>query len=737
MAGRKETISQVDFSFGAVRPEAVERDDTEVLERSLKEAENTLTLTTGQAEVRPGTVFTDTTTGTQGFEVNLGRGRVYDLTITSTGYEIRDTADDSVLEEETGLDWTAITGKYGTYTYADVEFWVLPDADTSQIIIGSSYFPMQALSVDDGGTWSFGAFEFSEDLNNSPRIPFYVFNKGVTITPSGRTGSITVTASSSVFTAAHEGTYIRYANRVILLDTYNSGTSMDATVIDELPPTKDITVASVAGYKIGDAVDHDTLGGQGIVTGIAGSVVTVLITSRYDGFTNSGKLVAPDASQTISAIADASSLAATTFWDEQLLSPVHGYAGWGARHGGRVYLCQHPEVPSAYAASAAGLFDDFRQGAGDADGFVERIGSDRGGDLLYIVSAEDLLFLTTRGTYYHQTRDGSVITPTTINPVPFSSIGVAPVPPVTIDDGAVFIDSGGEQVHVCTLVGDVYRSWRVRNMSKVASHLISSPSRIGASTFGSERPESLILVVNDDGSLAVAQWESGAEEVAWRPWTTQGEFVQVYQSGGHFIALVDRTIDETAVRFREKFVDGVYMDAVAAVKVSTGNLQGQAGQPWFGGVTAFATHLDGHTASVYFEGWDYGDLVIDAAGKPLDSDGNNFDYQDYAGIVQVGLHFTVRCVPWARRSVRTQRGTRDVKRLVDFYVTVQATNLVEIDGTSFGGYRVGEALDEPPLPRSQEYRMAMPGDQSYRDIPISRGRPGPFRLMELKYRVTI
>ena len=740
MAGRKETISQVDFSFGAVRPEGVERDDTEVIQRSLKEAQNTISLSTGQAEVRPGTVYTDTTAGTHAFEVNLGRGRAYDLTITPTGYEIR-SADGVMLTEETLLDWTAIANKFGTYSYADIEFWALPDADSSQIVIGSQKFPMQSLSVDGAGTWSFAAFAFRAEANGAPRIPFYVFNKSVTIQPSARSGSITITASSAIFTAAYAGTYIRYVDRMILLDTLVSTTSMNATVIDELPPTKNITVAAVDGYKVGDAVEDSILGGKGVITAIntGTKVITVLVTAGYDGFGSGGttKLIAPDAAQAVSAIADAPSLAATELWDEQLLSPVHGYAGWGARHGGRVYLCQLPEVPSAYSVSSAGFFDDFKQGAEDADGFVDTIGSDRGGDLLFIVSAEDLLFLTTRGVYYHQTRDGSVVTPATINPVPFSSIGVAPVPPVAVDDGAIFIDALGEQVQACTLVGDVYRSWRVEGISRFAGHLISSPVHLGASTYGSGRPESLVIVVNDDGTLAVCQWDRSAQEVSWRPWTTAGSFAKVYQSGGQFIALVDRTINAAAVRFREKFVDGVYMDAVSAVQVNSANLQGLAGQPWIGGTTAFATHLQGHTASVYFEGWDYGDLVIDAAGKPLDADGNNFNYQDYAGVSHVGLHFDVRVVPWARRSVRTQRGTRDVKRVIDFYVSVQATNLIEIDGTSFGGYRVGEALNAPPLARSQEYRMAMPGDQSYRDIVIARGRPGPFRLMELKYRVTI
>ena len=54
MARRKETISQVDFGYGATRPESVEREDTPLVLEGLKEALNTVGLTTGSLKGRPG-----------------------------------------------------------------------------------------------------------------------------------------------------------------------------------------------------------------------------------------------------------------------------------------------------------------------------------------------------------------------------------------------------------------------------------------------------------------------------------------------------------------------------------------------------------------------------------------------------------------------------------------------------------------------------------------------------------
>lgn len=737
MARRKETLWQTDFSIGAPRPESEERDDLPLIEGSVKEARNTIALSTGQIEGRPGLMFATETTADRGVEIDLGSGRVFDLHITPTGYVLYN-ADETVADSDTGIDWTAMTGGYGSPSFSDISFWVMPDPDGSAILIGSRYFPIQGLVLSSSGTWSFGPIDFAQGLAGTVLQPYWRYYDGVTIQPSGRTGSITVTASAGIWTDAHNGMRVRYADREILLGTRVSATVMNATVVEELPPTYTITVASASGYQKGDAVEHSILGGQGIITNISGSDITVLATSSYDGFdaATSPKLVAPNAAQVISAVSTAAP-AASYLWDMQIQSPVHGYAGYAARHKGRAYLCDFPGAPMAFAASVAGSVNDYGMGPEDADGFVESIGSDFGGSLRYIVSAEDLLFLTTRGLYYQQTRDGSAITPQTIGPIPFSRMGCAAVDPVVVDDGCIFVDSVGKQVYAAVLAGDVYRSWRSQPMAKYHSHHITGPTHLGATTFGSERPEQFIYVTNSDGTVAVCQWDRDANTIGWRPWDTEGSFVSVYQSFGKTYAVIDRTIAATDVRYRERFESGLEMDCVAAAWVDTAHLRGQAGVTIDQGVTTFATHLDGHMATVYFEGWDLGDLLIDSSGLPLDGDGNNFDYPDFEGIVQIGLPFDLEVVPWDRRSLRTQRGTREIKRKIELYVSVQDTLAWSVGDRNFGGYRAGDNLGMPPDLRSEQIRVDLTGGEFYERVSITRARPGPFRLTKLGYRVVI
>ena len=565
MARRKETIWQNDFSFGAARPEAEERDDTPAVLNGLKEAQNTIVLTTGQTEERPGTLYEAETAATEGVEVDLGIGRVFDLHLTPTGCVLY-ASDGSVAYTNSSTTWITVTGVFGSPTFADLDFWVVPDPDTDQILIGSNHTPIYSLSIASG-SWALSAFAFDTDLNGAKLQPYWPYYPGVTIQPSARTGSITITASASIFTAAHVGMSIRYVDREIVLTGFTSATEMDGTVVEELPKTYAITVADVSGFVIGQAVEEETLGGQGIITGIAASVLTVLSTAKYEEFEASNNLVGPNSSASISSLTTASP-AASFLWDVQMLNSVHGYPGSATRHLSRVVLGRFPGARLGFAVSVAGAVGDFTMGANDADGFVETVGADLGGELLHVISAEDLLFMTTRGIYYHLTRDGSGITPTNIRLVLFSRVGSASVRPIAIDDGAVFVDAVGSQIFAATLVGDINKAWRARSMTKYHSHLVSGPTKIGATASGSQTPENFVYVVNSDGTAAVAQWDRDESRLSWRPWVTDGSFISIYQAFGKTYCIANRTVNSVAKTFRERFENGIYVDCGACVQIS-------------------------------------------------------------------------------------------------------------------------------------------------------------------------
>ena len=732
MARQKETLWQVDFALGSVRPEAEERDDIQLVERSLKGAKNTIGLSTGQVRERPGTAYVASTGASRGIEVDLGSDRIYDLHINSDGLVLLGS-DGAVVYSNASYDWTALTGKFGTYSFSDISFWVVSSPENSTVLIGSQKFPRQALSVDGAGSWTLQASPVATRPSGAHSQGYFKFYNGVKITPSARTGAITLTADSAIWTDLHEDSSVRYLDREILLGTRVSDTVINATVVEELAPTYDIVVAAVSGYKLGDAVEHSVLGGLGIITAINSgtATITVLATSAYDGFdaVSTPKLVAPNAAQVISSVSSASP-AGTNLWDYQVESQVFGYAGYAALHKSRLYLCDFPAIPLAFMASAAGDADDFTPGENDGDAFVEVLSGDAGGELKYIVSAEDLLFMTTKGLYYQQTRDGSAVTPTSISPIPFSRRGIAPVEPAVVDDGCVFIDAVGSNVYAAVLGGDVYRSWKSINLTKFHAHLVNSPVHIGATSSGSETAEEFVYITNADGTAAVCQWDRDDNTAAWRDWDTEGGFRAIYQCFGKMHCVADRIIDALASRFVERFEAGVYLDCAGLSQIGLGEVVSYElnGKP---------VHLEGHDASVYLGGWDYGELEIDASGDPLDANGDVVVYPSYDGILQVGLAFTISIIPWSRRSARTQRGTREVKRLIQLFLTVKATGPYAVGNEQIGAYRADEDLSLPPPLRTEQSKVTVAGRVPFEAMELIKDRPGPFTLLKIGYRVVV
>jgi len=753
MARAKQTVWQTDFRLGAIRPEAVEREASDLVLASTKEAVNCIGLTTGQIADRPGTYYLHDTTSDVGYDVDLGNGRSYDMRINRNGYVLRDIDDAIVTSGQ--VDWEGIGDYKSGYSYDDVTFWVVPSPDRSAIIIGSQFFDLQALVVDDEGVWSFGAFQYGQDPITTgfetsffskfgfssqllPKRPYFPHYPSVKLSISQAIIGYDVRSDGDLFTNEWVGLQLRIRGVEMTVLTFESATHLVCSVAGDAPRTVLITLPTTVGFSVGDVVEDATLGGQGIVTEKTGTVLTVFCLGAHDDFAAENELVGPSSTGQITSINDdVGNATFVNLWDMQMFSGIHGYPGCAAIHKDRFYLGNFPSSPRAFAVSIAGDISDFSAGADDGDGFVDLVGTDTGGDLKYIVSAEDLLFFTTRGIFYQSTRTGDAVTPSNIGPIPFSKIGCAGVHPIAVDDGAVFVDAIGEQVQAAVLSGDVYRSWRVEPVSKFHAHLFNKPKQLGATVWGSERPEQFIYVVNEDGTAAVCQWDRSDNSIGWRPWVTDGFFVSIYQSMSRVHAIVDRVIDGSERRTRERFEYGLYMDCCACVEVSEQSPTGVAGTEYFAGVTQFATHLEGHAAGVYLDGWDFGDLTVNSDGMPLDSNGDVLSYPTYAGIAQVGLPFAITVLPWPRRSVETQRGTRDVKRLIDLYVSVMATGLIEIDGQTVGAYAVGDDLTQPPALVDRQYRVAVKGGASFETTRITRSRPGPFLLTKIGQRVSV
>lgn len=720
------------MSLGAVREEAIERDDAELQNRSLKRADNTMILSTGAIEERPGSFYLETITGSNGIEIEPESGTPYILAQIANGVAIYNSIGNLVISFATAT-WTV-----------DEDVWILDLGDT--VLLGSRISDIHALVYEDGA-FTFGLLDWAAGSGGSLSQPYYAFRPDITLTPSALTGSITLTTDVDFFSASYIDERIRYGGREITITAVTDARTASGTVVTELPPTIDITVADTSGFQIGDAVEHATLGGQGIISGIAGSIVTVFVTSFFTGFNGTGaNLVGPDAKSNISATT-AGTPAGTTLWDEPLISAVRGFPGSAAEHRGRVIFNDFPQAPNVVACSASGTINDFLVGTSDDDAIIDTITASKGVRVLHVLSVEDLLLMTSRGIYYLQTRDGTPFTPDNFLPVRFDNVSASAVRPAKVHDAAIFTAANGENVFAAVLQGDIYKAWSLVPLSDFHNQNINSPVRITATENDSDRPERFGFVINADGTAAVIRWERGAQfqsdSVGIVPWSTSGSYKSIFMAYGRPHSMVERTIGSTTYRFLERFDPTAKLDCATglpgattiALNDETDDFVADEDGDILAGEADAASHLIGETVSVWGGDYDFGTATLNSDGMPVDSNGDLLDFNSMS--TQIGLSFTMLIEPWSKRSVEGYGTRREAQRIIRLTCMVQDTIRFDMNGEVFGGYRTGEDLTAPPARRT-EHAHFYPGDREhYQVLQIRKDRPGPFRLTGMGFKVQL
>lgn len=501
---------QNDFSTGEVGPEFLQRGEEELQNTSAKALRNVIIANGGGIRRRPGTVpKAKNTSGTN------RRVEVFDLVGNEIRILLMTTGQLRVYQTNGTLDST-LSAPWGE---SDIHDIVIANGDNRFYFFGN--FAPYSL-VYAGGSWSLGALEYDESIGSTISQPYWRFaeTKGISLTPSANTGSITLTASSSLFVAGHVGTRFRYVGCEIQITGVTNGTTAAGTVIRELHPTVDVTVGSSAGFQVGEVVTGDTSGVEGIISSIpdAASLIVVL-TFGYTAFTASEILNGPAASTTVSGAPTTTTAGATVFWDEQMISSVRGYPRTGCLHRNRLIMAGFPQAPNAVAASAIGFENDFDLGQGeDSDAFIEALGDDQNATIRHLISSEQLVVLTDRAPYYVPESENAPLSPTRVSFNRISTDGASTVRPLLTPEGIVFVDNAN-RVLVIGATGSVRASWAVQELSLFSTHLLTGPKSLTYVDGLGNRSERYVLVLNTDSSVAAVAYRRGAEQVGSSQWT--------------------------------------------------------------------------------------------------------------------------------------------------------------------------------------------------------------------------
>lgn len=699
MARIKRTIPQRDFTLMELRPDFREADDLEARGKSLKSARNMRVMATRAVQVRPGSVYVSEAPAAASMrEIRPADGKVFGVLIYDDTISVIDTAGAEVWSD--AAPWTD-----------GARVWVEPFRENT--LLGHPEDGIWVLAYDKGA-WSLAPIVFEKTASNEVAQPYWAFHPNVSIQPSGFSGSVTVTASADVFTPEHVGTRIRYLNREISVTGYTNARSVSGTAASKLPPSWNVTVATSTDFTVGEAVVGADSDFQGVIVGITGDTLRVVTTDLYIDPEVNEILTSPKGSSTVTAVSSSTPFASNV-WDEQLISPVHGFPRSAASAAGRLVFVDFPAVPDLICLSSARDIFDFATGADDDDAILRQEG-ENSPRFLHAINAGDLLLFSDRGCYLVPSRDSGVLTPQSFNAVLFDHRGASSVRPAAVRDGVIFVESNGEAISAAVLSGNVQLRWRVQDLTIFHDHLIKSPVAVCGPALDAPDPEKYIFVVNADGTMAAMSFvsELGAEGVGFAPWDTDGEFRFISPLFDGYYTLVDRHPTTGDVRLLERFDSSVYVDSATLFEGSGTGETALTGLDRMAGLTAWS-------------------MIGDASSGPIGvAEDGTATVPSAAGQNSVGLNFVAEVAPWPVEILETPRaGTFDARTITFIFTLLSARELTvrtNANRRTVGGYSWGDDLSLPPPIRDRTYRIPVFGRRQQPDLAIIKETPGPFYL---------
>lgn len=334
-------------------------------------------------------------------------------------------------------------------------------------------------------------------------IPKYAYtlsasNPAATLTPSAVSGSITLTAGSSVFSSGNVNQYINAVpqGRARIVQ-YVSGTVVNAVV--EVPFFSTAAVASGSWE----------------------------LESGYEDVWSSSK----------------------------------GWPRTVTFHEGRLYFGGSKSRPSTVWGSKVGLYFDFKPDQAYDDDAVElTLDTNSLNTITDILSGRDFQVFTTGGEFYVPQSDLQPITPANFFAKAVSRNGSRTgIRVQQIQSGTLYIQRQGKALNEFQF-SDTTASYISTAISLLSSHLLSSPLEMAARKATSTDESDTLFIVNGNGDLTAYSILRQQNVVAPSRLTTSGDFRDIGVDVDDIYVVTKRTFDSTDKYFVEYFDNNRFTD---------------------------------------------------------------------------------------------------------------------------------------------------------------------------------
>lgn len=556
MPSRGQSIRNlVSFNAGELSPLLDARTDIEKYAKGCRQLQNAVLETYGAARRRAGTrfvaeaKFSNRKCRLLEFEFSIATQFVIEL-----GHQYMRFYKDGAQVLLSGSAYEISS------PYLEAELYAVQLVQINDIVylVHSNYPPYKLSRLADTN-WTLAEVDYS----NPPLLDENLTT--TTIMPSALTGSITLTASSAIFTSANVGSTYNISHfradesiRLTITANANSGalrisgayrfrTTGTWTADAKLQRSYDNGTtyetirefASVAdsNYDIEGFEPQDALYRINISNWVSQSNSAKAILELNDIYSTAYvKVTAFTSSTVVTATVTTPKglygVTATRYWSEGAWSARRGYPAAIAVFEQRICYAGTTYQPQTIRGSAVDDYENFKDGTDDTDSFTYTLAAQERNSILWLVAQKVLLVGTSAGEWSIGGSNDTSLTPTNVTVRRQSNYGSSPLQARLINDVILYTQRLGNKVREMTYSNEK-EGYLSPDLTLLAEHITAT----GIIDTAFQRvPQSIYWGVTAGGSLIGMTYERDQEVVGWHRHVTNGlvESIAVVSTGaGH------------------------------------------------------------------------------------------------------------------------------------------------------------------------------------------------------------
>jgi len=750
---QRNVSAQTDFGGGQIDEDANRREDSKIAKVGARIMTNWRQRNTGAIVSRPGRNAVAYAHGVRSERFRMSANQELIIHFPPGAIVITDQNDTLISSSVQGTN----SGVFGfssffTYPWDDTNSNQINWTKTEDRIVICFPFmqPQIALWDQKLNQFTFDGFTFGQ-VGPQVNMPFFRnADLGVTVNFPAITGTMTLTATDSIFRPEMVGTllsiggfqcvivgYINTAQVYITVAPSPSlpifwGTAIRTNINRQMSfPINSLAQASLSKFIMEVVYYAPAGGGFNFIAGmllnnqspamIAGDFMVSAFGTAEVNLQNTG-VVSPGGE--------------VVTWQQEFMNFLNWPRACFFAHQ-RLGFCDFPLRPEAILWSSPGNYNIFWVDSAAATG-NPAAGAAADAAILEFIEGEprvrnvvewngDEFVFTDEGVYYVPiVQSGQAFQPGTARFNFISDATCSGIKPAVTRDALIFTSASDDRVSAIIRTGNFTTPYAEQDLTEFHSQLINNPVTIAVGRGDEGFPERYIFVLNSDGSVVVGRMQNDKSFVGWLPWTGVGSVSWLSQG------LLDIMFNtKYGSQYVLEYMNDLYFLDHAVLINSPPLAMTQTIPPGGGPFFAFANG----TVRVMDGMIDYGVRNVDSLGNIIKHVDDDFSSPTIVG----GQAFTSTYSPFMPEAPLGQaQGQRQRLRKI----ARASASVYNSSGFTFGGRTIppfdfGDNPFAQPILKETTYRTRPLGRAFDPTIELIKDNPGPLTLIEFSLELTV